>query len=1035
LIAISAGCLAVAAWFYLQCFVAPATSYLPSHGPGEWITFPFHATLDAQRPAAIPADFTRSFELSAVPSSATLRCAALRGYELFLNGQQISDAAAANENLWKQPRNWNLAPHLRIGPNQLLARVRNSSGPPAWWCVLDLDSQQIVSDPRWQIEWSGTHTLAARSAVTVPSRRELDPVAWQDRRFGPTEESASTTPWHQFARRPATILAIVVLAIAAAIWLERQNPSLWTSRWWWYGAAGLWVALFLNNASQLRVAAGFDGVHHLAYVQYLLDEGRLPSATDGFQMYQPPLYHSLVALLLKISGTSTADAAAGIIIRLLGLLLGIAQIGLIYASLKLLFPQHPRRWVIGLLVAAALPVQLYLYHYITNEALLTTLLTASLYLTLRALQQRHNPTWIFVLLGLSLGAALLTKVTAVLVLPLVFGALATRLIVERRGDASRWWQMIVLPAVLCLALGGWVYARTYLEHGKLVVTNTDDTFRFWQWPGFRTAADASPTTAAFAQPFFAGFVSLWDGLYSSLWGDGLLGGELDPRLRPPWNYELMSIGYLAALIPTLFLLAGFGMTLRTWLAQPEANGFLLLGALAAASFALLAMSLHWPFYSMPRAFYGLLAALSFSALVAVGFDRLAGVHPVRSIILTTLLLAWAITSYVSFWVPRSSLTRTLRGFRALVEQRADEALTYFDLAIGGEPENGLAHFGRGLALDGLNQPAAADTEYQAAAQLTPDDPEVWIRLAETAQRRGDDQETVADYLETATTRAPHSLRAWLRHGEFLSSHNPSAAIDALRTALDLAPGSGEARFRLAPLLDRPGQRSLAAAQWEAAAMLDFQPAESLLRSGIAWAEDNQPQRAIHAYQAALARDPRFKAEAAKRLSTAYLALDDMASALEWAHQAAAANPQDAAAHWALGRALLREGSTSLGISSLRTALRIDPNSPAIVTLAWVLATDPEDRFRRPEEALQLAQRATEQIFPQDPRAWDALAAAHAAGGDFERATRAITQALGLAEAQLSTPALVAELTARRDQYQRSEPLRLKPGRELPGRND
>jgi tetratricopeptide (TPR) repeat protein len=1026
-------CLLLGSWWTWTLLAQPATAFLPSFGPGEWITFGYRASLDAQRPAPIPADFSRELELTAVPQVAVVRCAALRSYELFVNGQKVSDDAARDEANWKQARTWDIKPQLQVGKNQIVARVRNSLGPPAWWCAIEWNGQTIVSDAGWTIDWSGTGGLPARSVRLVPTRDGLDPVAWQDRRLGSVVDAGETSVWRMVGRRPWAVLAIVLVACGAAVWLDRQDASIWRSRGWWIGASLLWVALFLHNAGSLRIAAGFDGVHHLAYVQYLLDEGRLPSASQGFQMYQPPLYHGLVAVLLKVCGLTTSDAGAGVVIRLLGMVLGLAQINLIYASLKLLFPEHPRRWVIGLLVGAALPAQLYLYHYVTNEALLTTLLTASLYLTLRALKDRHNPTWLLALLGLTLGAAMMTKVTALLLLPLVFGALATRLIIERRGDVGRWWQMIVLPAVICLVLGGWFYARTFWEHGKFVVTNTDDTFQFWQWPGLRTASDLVPQGAALSQPFFAGFVSLGDGLYSSLWGDGLLGGEIDLRLRPPWDYELMSLEYWAALVPTVLVAVGLVVLAWNWFRRPDSQGFLLLSTLAVAGLALVAMSFRWPFYSMPRAFYGLMGALAFCALAACGFDWLAGAQRWRAMVLSGLLFIWMGLVWGTYWVPRSDMSATLRGFRAVVEERADEALVHFDQAIASAPGNGLAHFGRGLALDGMQQASAADEAYRAAAQRTPHDPEIWIRLAETAARRGEDSAMVGRYLEQATAAAPDSLRAWLRRGEFMAASDPQGAKEALRTALTISPGSGEVRFQLAGVLAQTGQRTQAAEQWEAAALLEFQAAEALLRSGIAWAEEGQPARAIEAYRAALAREPRYLAEAAKRLSAAELALGNVPAAIEWGHQAVRANGQDAEAHLSLGRALLLEGSTALGIASLRSALRLDRESQAALTLAWVLATHPEERFRRPEEALRMAQQATQSTrFAEDPRAWDVLAAARAAGGDVAGAERAESQALELAQGRPGwVTARSEEMERRREGYRRAEAWIQKPSEYLP----
>ncbi len=55
--------------------------------------------------------------------------------------------------------------------------------------------------------------------------------------------------------------------------------------------------------------------------------------------------------------------------------------------------------------------------------------------------------------------------------------------------------------------------------------------------------------------------------------------------------------------------------------------------------------------------------------------------------------------------------------------------------------------------------------------------------------------------------------------------------------------------------------------------------------------------------------------------------------------------------------------------------------------AWFLATDPDPALRDPERAVVFAEKATRLTGEKDPRVLDTLAAAHAAGGDFESALR------------------------------------------------
>ena len=58
-------------------------------------------------------------------------------------------------------------------------------------------------------------------------------------------------------------------------------------------------------------------------------------------------------------------------------LVGLAQVALVWSSLRLLFPQQPRRQLVGTLLISLLPMHLYLAQQVTNAPLAATLATAA----------------------------------------------------------------------------------------------------------------------------------------------------------------------------------------------------------------------------------------------------------------------------------------------------------------------------------------------------------------------------------------------------------------------------------------------------------------------------------------------------------------------------------------------------------------------------------------------------------------------------------------------------------------------------------
>jgi hypothetical protein len=115
----------------------------------------------------------------------------------------------------------------------------------------------------------------------------------------------------------------------------------------------------------------------------------------------------------------------------------------------------------------------------------------------------------------------------------------------------------------------------------------------------------------------------------------------------------------------------------------------------------------------------------------------------------------------------------------------------------------------------------------------------------------------------------------------------------------------------------------------------------------------------------------------------------------WNH-ALALDSSNEQAHDLLGAALVEARRYDEALVHYRRALEIGPNySSAYNNLAWLLATCPNAAFRNGDEAIRLAQRATE-LSPHIPTMFDTLAAAYAEAGRFPEALVTAHKALELA---------------------------------------
>src|SRR5213079_1490456 len=142
----------------------------------------------------------------------------------------------------------------------------------------------------------------------------------------------------------------------------------------------------------------------------------------------------------------------------------------VFLSLRLLF--SARTAFVGLLLAAFLPMHVYLAQYVTNEMLAATLATATLYACLRLLKSDTPSASQFAWVGFTLGATMLAKATTVLLLPIAIAAIAGKLAYTRARLAIS-LRNLGLLLTICLTVCGWHYARIWLRFGTPLLGNWD----------------------------------------------------------------------------------------------------------------------------------------------------------------------------------------------------------------------------------------------------------------------------------------------------------------------------------------------------------------------------------------------------------------------------------------------------------------------------------------------------------------------------------------------------------------------------------
>ena len=225
------------------------------------------------------------------------------------------------------------------------------------------------------------------------------------------------------------------------------------------------------------------------YVRYVADTGTLPVLRLGddpaqlldrlrsahfppgesidairYESHQPPLYYAVAAVAYKLTeGFSLPSHVA--IVRLLSTLFGALTVLFSWRLVCALLPAEPALALATAAFVAFVPMHVNMTAAVENDGLSNLLLTVAVFGLLRWLQRGF--AWRgAVILGVVMGLAVLTKVTALVVLPLAF--LAALLRYRRVGSDARhahpFGALIVAYGVVLVVWGWWV-ARNVVTYG------------------------------------------------------------------------------------------------------------------------------------------------------------------------------------------------------------------------------------------------------------------------------------------------------------------------------------------------------------------------------------------------------------------------------------------------------------------------------------------------------------------------------------------------------------------------------------------
>jgi len=958
--------LLAAGWLVWCCEHRPEISFLPARKGAEWIVYPCPPNSKMHHATEWSASFHRSLTLAAAPTGAVVSVRAFKDCIVFVNGHQVGWSDPPTKN-WKQIREEEVSGFLHAGTNDIDVTVMNREGPPALWLILEAGELRVGTDTAWRTSLAGAEWRAASLARARRLVRPGNELAGGERTF-----AALAAVW------PLLMLWAALGTTASAgwfLWQAKRSAGRTPVRIAFRAnldtillavIIGLWILLFWHNLLLLpRRSIGFDASDHLKYIQYIQQHRRLPLPDEGFQMFQPPLFYIIGAATLAGFDLSAADPGGVLVLHVLTLLCGIAQVICVFLGARMLFADSPSKKAICLLLAGFLPMLLYLSHYLTNETLAAAFATGAIVLAQRMLLLPRPSLICSAGIGLCFGAAVLTKVTAVLIAPALFGALAARSATQRQ-PAAVWLRTLGVAVATAVLACGWHYLRVWARFGTPLVFSWDAAagFSWWQEDGYRTSAFFTRFGQGLASPSFAGFNSFLDGMYSTLWGDGLCGGEASLESRPPWNGNLVAVGYLLALMPTALILLGGMVSCWRWLRRPTAGGFLLLGVAATFAGALVFNCLEVPYLASVKAFYALPALVPLCVFGATGYDWLARKSRVSRFLLGALLMVWAVNSLASLWIRAgSSQTHLYLGLQEAARGQVSEALERLSRAAKESPTD--VQLARAVGSLLVRRGAYDEARQWAEQSLRthPDDPVCRGQLAAALAQQGNRERAIAEF-QRLMNETPDDPEPYLAASYWLAKENRFAeALEIARRGLAVAPAHPYLQELTGVVLYRQS-RSV--------------EAEPFLRRAVAFGNDS-PKVYLELAQA-LVQQGRL-AEAAELVS----------KVLKMPHA-------NAVIHHQLAVMLLQLGRAEEAVTQFRAALQLNPDDPYILNdFAWLRATHPDLNLRNGQEAVALAGHACTLTGNKVALLVGTLAAAYAEAGRFEEAADAARRAISLAQ--------------------------------------
>ncbi len=346
--------------------------------------------------------------------------------------------------------------------------------------------------------------------------------------------------------------------------------------------------------------------------------------------------------------------------------------------------------------------------------------------------------------------------------------------------------------------------------------------------------------------------------------------------------------------------------------------------------------------------------------------------------------------------PRLSSAHNRRGCALLDLCRSAEALAAFDRAIDVDPRSVGAHGNRGKALADLGRLEEALAAYDRAIEIDPRHAGAHYNRGNALNKLGRVEEALAAF-DRAIEIDPRNATAHCNRGSALNElGRVEEALAAYDRATEIDPRIATCHYNRGYSLNRLGRLKEALAAFDRAIEFDPRIDEAHCNRGVVLKKLGRFEEALAAQDRAIEIDPRMAAAHYNR-GYALNKLGRLKEALAAFDRAIEIDPRNAGAHSWRGILLCALDRLEDARAAYARAAELAPlDASTLNSLAWFLATCPEERLRDPARAVEVARKALV-AEPGAGTVWITLAIALLRAGKPLECLEALDRSMGLRE--------------------------------------